>query len=217
VNQPLETERDVSRLGDARYEMAATRGWHRRVVVTTDPVTVIADLIDGKGERNYGLSLVNQRAHALQAACLAEQAGCTSALITAALLHDIGHMVHDLGEDPAAAGVDDQHEALGEAFLARYFGPDVTEPVRLHVAAKRYLCGVEPDYFAKLSDDSIRSLTLQGGRMSPEEASAFAALPGAQDAVQLRRFDEGSKVRGRQTPPVAHFLPHLRRCLRPGI
>ena len=185
--------------------------------MTTDPVAMIADLIEGKGERNYGLSLVNQRAHALQAATLAEQAGCSSALITAALLHDIGHMVHDLGEDPAADGVDDQHEALGEAFLARYFGSDVTEPVRLHVAAKRYLCSVEDTYYAKLSHDSIRSLALQGGRMSLEEAEAFAALPGAREAVQLRRFDEDSKVRGRETPPVAHFLPHLRRCLRSGV
>ncbi len=183
----------------------------------TDPVTMIADLIDGKGERNYGLSLVNQRAHALQAACLAEQAGCTSALITAALLHDIGHMVHDLGEDPAAAGVDDQHEALGEAFLARYFGSDVTEPVRLHVAAKRYLCGVEPDYFARLSDDSVRSLALQGGPMSAPEADAFAAQPGAAEAVRLRRFDEAAKVKQLPTPPVEHFLPHLRRCLRATV
>src|SRR3954467_5489940 len=118
--------------------------------MASDPIALIADLLDGKGKRNYGLSLVNQRAHALQAALLAEQSGCDSALVTAALLHDIGHMVHDLGEDPAGEGVDDRHEALGHAFLAGYFGPDVTEPVRLHVAAKRYLCGVEPDYFARL-------------------------------------------------------------------
>ncbi|MFL5284622.1 MAG: phosphonate degradation HD-domain oxygenase [Rhodopila sp.] len=182
--------------------------------MAADPVAMIADLIDGKGERNYELSLVNQRAHALQAALLAEQSGCDSALITAALLHDIGHMVHDLGEDPASEGIDDRHEQLGQAFLAQYFGPDVTEPVRLHVAAKRYLCGVEPDSFARLSDDSIRSLALQGGPMSKEEAEAFAALPGATAAVQLRRFDEAAKVRGLPTPPVAHFLPHLRRCLR---
>ena len=181
-----------------------------------DPVAMIAALLDGKGERNYGLSLVNQRAHALQAALLAEQSGCDAALIVAALLHDIGHMVHDLGEDPAADGVDDQHEAVGQAFLAQYFGPEVTEPVRLHVAAKRYLCGTESDYFVKLSNDSIRSLALQGGPMTPAEARDFAALPGAQDAVRLRRFDEAAKVKGLETPPVAHFLPHVRACLRAG-
>ncbi len=179
-----------------------------------DPAAMIADLIDGKGQRNYGLSLVNQRAHALQAALLAEQSGCDSALITAALLHDIGHMVHELGEDPAAEGIDDRHEELGQAFLAQYFGSDVTEPVRLHVAAKRYLCGVEPGYFARLSNDSVRSLALQGGPMSASEASAFIALPGAEEAVRLRRFDEAAKVKGLATPPVGHFLPHLRRCLR---
>lgn len=180
----------------------------------TDPIDMIAALIDGKGERQYGLASVNQRAHALQAALLAEQAGCDSALVTASLLHDIGHMVHDLGENPAAAGIDDRHETLGHEFLARYFGPEVTEPVRLHVAAKRYLCGTEPDYFAKLTADSVRSLELQGGPMSAQEAADFAALPQAQAAVRLRRFDEGAKVKGLETPPVAHFLPHVRACLR---
>src|SRR5581483_1392329 len=110
------------------------------------------------GGRRYGLSSVSQLQHALQAALLAEQSGSDAALITAALLHDVGHMVHGLGEDPAADGVDDRHEALGHAYLSRHFGPEVTEPVRLHVAAKRYLCGTEPDYFARLAPDSVRSL-----------------------------------------------------------
>ncbi len=86
-----------------------------------DPADLLAALIDGKGERQYGLSAVNQRAHALQAALLAEQAGCSSALVTAALLHDIGHMVHGLGEDPAAEGVDDRHEQVGHDFLTALF------------------------------------------------------------------------------------------------
>ena len=179
-----------------------------------DPVDVVAALIKGKGERQYGLSMVNQRAHALQAALLAEQAGCSSALITAALLHDIGHMVHQLGEDPAAAGVDDRHEQLGYDFLQRYFGPEVTEPVRLHVAAKRYLCATEPDYFGRLSPDSVRSLALQGGPMSKAEVAAFNRLPQGAAAIQLRRFDEAAKVRDLATPPVEHFLPQVRRCLR---
>lgn len=182
--------------------------------MTRDIVMELVDLIDGKGHRAYGLSHINQRAHALQAALLAEQAGCTSALITASLLHDIGHMVHDLGEDPAARGVDDRHEALGDAFLKQHFGPEVTEPVRLHVAAKRYLCGTEADYFARLSSDSVRSLALQGGPMSQEEAAVFGAQPYALDAVQLRRFDEGAKVKDLAVPPTAHFVPHMRACLR---
>nr|WP_294554005.1 phosphonate degradation HD-domain oxygenase [uncultured Rhodopila sp.] len=184
--------------------------------MTDDPAEMIAALIDGKGEGRYGLSGINQRAHALQAAWLAERSGCGAALIVASLLHDIGHMVHDLGENPAAAGVDDRHEEVGYDFLRDYFGPEVTEPVRLHVAAKRYLCAVEADYFARLSEDSVLSLSLQGGPMPEQEAEAFAALPHAQAAVQLRRFDEAAKVKGLETPAVEHFLPHVRECLGGG-
>src|SRR5690349_7585577 len=144
-----------------------------------DPAAELAALIDGKGHRRYGLADVNQRAHALQAATLAENAGCDAALIVAALLHDIGHMVHDLGEDPASQGIDDRHEAVGQDYLSRWFGPEVTEPVRLHVAAKRYLCAVEPEHAAKLSRDSVVSLRLQGGPMSAEEVAAFHATPHA--------------------------------------
>src|ERR1700676_3630106 len=123
----------------------------------------IGEIIEGKGHRLYGLSAINQRAHALQAAWLAEQEGCDAALISACLLHDIGHMVHDLGEDPARDGIDDKHEQLGQAWLTRWFGPEVTEPVRLHVAAKRYLCAAEPDYFATLCADSVPAPAFTGG------------------------------------------------------
>ena len=176
--------------------------------------TMIGEIIEGKGHRLYGLSAINQRAHALQAAWLAEQAGGDAALITACLLHDIGHMVHDLGEDPAQEGIDDKHEELGEAWLSRWFGPEVTEPVRLHVAAKRYLCAIEPDYFARLSNDSVRSLALQGGPMSEDEGAAFRSRPYAEAATALRRFDEGAKVKGLETPPVAHFLRYVSACER---
>lgn len=182
--------------------------------MSNDIVAELVGLIDGKGHRQYGLSHINQRAHALQAAWLAEKSGCSSALITACLLHDIGHMVHDLGEDPAGRGIDDRHEELGQAYLQDHFGPDVTEPVRLHVAAKRYLCGTEADYFACLSPDSVRSLALQGGPMTEAEAASFRAKPHALDAVQLRRFDEGAKVRGLETPLAEHFVPHIRASLR---
>jgi phosphonate degradation associated HDIG domain protein len=182
--------------------------------MTQDPIASIATLLEEKGSRRYGLSSVSQLQHALQAALLAEQTGGDAALVTAALLHDIGHMVHGLGEDPAADGVDDRHEELGRAYLAALFGPEVTEPVRLHVAAKRYLCAAEPDYFAKLSPDSVRSLALQGGPMPAEEAAAFRARPHAEAAVRLRRFDEAAKVAGLATPPVDHFVPYLRESLR---
>lgn len=179
-----------------------------------DPLAAIAAIIDGKGTGQYGLTAINQRAHALQAALLAEQDGGDAALITAALLHDIGHMVHDLGENPAADGIDDSHEAVGAAYLTVQFGPDVTEPIRLHVDAKRYLCAVETGYFTKLSPDSVLSLSLQGGPMSDSEAAAFRARPHAEAAIQLRRFDEAAKVKDLSTPGVDHFLPYMRACAR---
>jgi phosphonate degradation associated HDIG domain protein len=176
----------------------------------------IADLLNHKADGQYGLSAINQREHALQAAWLAERAGCPDSLIVASLLHDIGHMVHDLGENPAKAGVDDQHETLGYDFLAIRFPPEVTEPVRLHVAAKRYLCATEPDYFSKLSRDSVLSLSLQGGPMSAAEVAAFDAAPHSAAAVQLRRFDEQAKVKHLETPSIQHFMPYVERCLLPA-
>lgn len=177
-------------------------------------LTQLRTLLEGKAEGRYGLTAVNQRQHALQSAWLAERDGHGDALIVAALLHDIGHLVHDLGENPADRGIDDRHEEVGYAWLAGRFGPDVTEPVRLHVAAKRYLCAVEPDYFAGLAPDSVKSLALQGGPMSADEVAAFEALPGYEDAVRLRRYDDRAKVAGLQTPDVAHFMPAVARCVR---
>ena len=181
--------------------------------MTDSRLEQIADLLTLKADGLYGLSEINQRQHALQAAWLAEKAGCSEALVVASLLHDIGHLVHDLGDDPAGGGVDDLHEERGYAFLTGRFGPEVTEPVRLHVAAKRYLCGTEADYFAKLSKDSVLSLSLQGGPMSVAEV---ASLTRCRSRQQLRRFDEQAKVRNLQTPPVEHFLPYVERCLLPG-
>ncbi len=181
-----------------------------------DPrLTRIAELFETRGRERYGLEAVSQAEHALQAAWLAEQGGGDDALVAAALLHDIGHLLAGLGDDPAAEGIDDRHEEAGGAFLRAWFGPEVTEPVRLHVAAKRYLCATEPGYFERLAPDSVLSLRLQGGPMPPGEAAAFRALHGAEAAVALRRLDEQAKEPGLATPPVAHFLPRVAACLRP--
>jgi phosphonate degradation associated HDIG domain protein len=169
-----------------------------------------------RGGASYGEG-VTQNEHALQAAWLAEKSRAAPELITAALLHDIGHLLHDLPEDIAEQGVDTQHEALGSAWLSQHFGPEVTEPVRLHVAAKRYLCAIEHAYFDALSDASKLSLKLQGGPMSKDEAAAFAALPFARDAVQVRRWDDDAKQIGLETPVFAHFLPHLNAVIRAWI
>jgi predicted HD phosphohydrolase len=117
-----------------------------------------------------------------------------------------------LGDNPAADGLDDRHEMLGHAFLVRYFPADVTEPVRLHVAAKRYLCAIEPDYFGLLSPDSVLSLSLQGGPMSPPEVAAFRAERYAEAAVLLRRCDDAAKVKDLPTPDLEHFVPFLAQC-----
>src|SRR3954471_18215072 len=111
----------------------------------------LLEIFVGRATRRYGLSEINQLQHALQCAAHAESDGAPPPTVLASLLHDVGHMIHDLGEDPASRGVDDGHEALGAAWRAERFGPAVVEPVRLHVTAKRYLCTVESDYFGKLA------------------------------------------------------------------
>ena len=174
--------------------------------------TLRRDLLEiyvGRATRRYGLSAINQLQHALQAAALAESDGAPPATVLASLLHDVGHMVHELGEDPAGRGIDDRHEDLGAQWLAGRFGPDVCEPVRLHVAAKRFLCTTESDYFAKLSPDSVRSLELQGGTMSADEVDAFRANPLHAEAVRLRRYDESAKDPRATTPDFDHYLRHF--------
>jgi phosphonate degradation associated HDIG domain protein len=172
----------------------------------------LLDIFVGRATRRYGLSAINQLQHALQTAALAEADGAAPATVLASLLHDVGHMIHDLGEDPAARGVDDVHEERGANWLAERFGPEVSEPVRLHVAAKRYLCTVESDYFGKLSPDSVRSLELQGGLMSADEVAAFRGHPQHEEAVRLRRYDEAAKDPRASTPDFDHFLRHVPTC-----
>src|SRR5260370_17776091 len=174
----------------------------------------LLDIFVGRATRRYGLSAINQVQHALEAATLADADDAPPATVLASLVHDVGHMIHQLGEDPAGRGVDDVHEELGAKWLAERFGPEVSEPVRLHVAAKRYLCAVEPDYFSKLSPDSVRSLGLQGGPMSADEIASFPRHPQHQEAVPLRRYDEAAKDPRATTPDFDHFLLHVAACRR---
>ena len=174
----------------------------------------LLDIFVGRATKRYGLSAINQLQHALQAAAHAETDGAPPATVLASLLHDVGHMVHTLGEDPAGRGIDDVHEELGAKWLAERFGPEVSEPVRLHVAAKRYLCAVESDYFGKLSPDSVRSLKLQGGVMSLDELKMFRANPHHAEAVRLRRYDEAAKDPRATTADFDHFLRHVAACRR---
>jgi phosphonate degradation associated HDIG domain protein len=172
----------------------------------------IERLFATKGDRMYAGEPVTQLQHALQSGDLAERAGASAELVVAAFLHDLGHLINDQGETPTLRGVDDRHEYVAMPFLRHQFGEAVLQPIRLHVAAKRYLCargdgrisGVE--YWAGLSVDSKRSLELQGGIFSAAEADAFIAQPYAADAVRVRLWDDLAKLADVATPPLAHFL-----------
>jgi phosphonate degradation associated HDIG domain protein len=174
-----------------------------------EPIDYLFRLFKEKGDSAYVGEAVTQTEHALQAAWAAEQAGAGCALIAAALLHDLGHLLHELPEDCAHNGIDDAHEILGARWLEQHFGSEVAEPVRLHVDAKRYLCSTDPAYLALLSEASLLSLKLQGGPFAPDEAAKFCMHPHAEAAVGLRRFDEQAKVPGLPTPALEHFRPHL--------
>jgi gamma-butyrobetaine dioxygenase len=178
---------------------------------------VIDDILRTLDERGGGAYLgepVSIVEHSLQSAQAAEQEGAHLSLVAAALLHDYGHLIHELPEDSAEQGIDSRHEAVAYSFLGRLFGPEVVEPIRLHVAAKRYLCAVDPVYVERLSPASILSLQLQGGAYSAAEVDAFEALPYARDAVRLRRFDDAAKVAGAVTPGIEHFRAALEAAAR---
>lgn len=171
-------------------------------------VDTILALFDRRGGDHYG-EAVTQLDHALQTAHHARSEGQAAALVAAALLHDIGHLLQKHGEDAADRGVDALHERIGAAWLAQGFGPEVTEPVRLHVDAKRYLALREPGYLEALSPASLQSLGLQGGPMDAAEAEAFERLPAFDAAIRLRRYDERGKAEGVSVLPFSDYRPML--------
>jgi gamma-butyrobetaine dioxygenase len=181
---------------------------------TQQPVQIIADLFASEGAADYLGEAVTQAAHMLQAAALAERAGAAPALIAAALLHDVGHFTGTVTGRDLMAGTDNRHNEQGATWLAQWFGAEVTEPVRLHVDAKRYLCAVEPGYLGKLSPASVYTLGVQGGPMSDTEAGEFGARPFAADACQVRRWDDDAKDLTAPTPAFRHFVPVLAALLR---
>jgi phosphonate degradation associated HDIG domain protein len=179
-------------------------------------ITEIRRLFADRGDSAYGGEAVSQREHALQAAHLARQSGSTASLITAALLHDIGHLLHRLPDHAPDEGVDDLHEQLAGRWLARWFGPEVVEPIRLHVDAKRYLCAIEPGYEEMLSPPSLVSLALQGGPMTSSEVQAFRDSPHALAAIALRRWDDAAKDPTLKVAGVDEYIPLLEEALEAG-
>ena len=163
-------------------------------------IDAIAGLFAGPGARDYLGEAVTIGEHMRQAGALAEAAGAPAPLVAAALLHDVGHL---RGETDA------RHGTGGARWLSQWLGPAVTEPVRFHVAAKRYLCATEPGYSGLLSAESVRTLALQGGPMTPDQVTAFEALPYARDAVAVRRWDDEAKDPAVTPPEFAHFAALL--------
>jgi phosphonate degradation associated HDIG domain protein len=172
----------------------------------------IEKLFAEHGHIEYSGEGVTQLEHALQCAQRGEAEGAPAELVTAALLHDLGHLLNLQGATPTERGIDDQHQYFAIPFLRPLFRPAVIEAIRLHVDAKRALCALEPDYYAALSDDSKRSLALQGGAYSKEQAHEFLAKPHAEQAIRVRRWDDLAKIPGAATPPLAHYLAVAARC-----
>ena len=172
----------------------------------------IGALFREHGHIEYSGERVTQLEHALQAAHRAERAQAPMELVTAAFLHDLGHLLNQQGETPSERGIDDQHQYFAIPFLRPLFPPAVIEPIRLHVDAKRALCAVDGAYHEQLSEDSKRSLELQGGVFTPEAAAAFLAKTHAEDAMRVRRWDDAAKVPGESTPPMEHYLEIAARC-----
>lgn len=174
----------------------------------------IVQLYRTAGAARYGMEAIDQERHAMQCALLAQESGASDELVAAALLHDIGHLLTATLPE-GAAHKDDLHEYRGLPFLRGEFPDAVLEPMRLHVAAKRYLCATDPAYFHGLSEASRHSLALQGGPFDVPGAAAFIAQPHAAAAVALRRWDDHAKSPTRATPGWAHWRAVLERaCLQ---
>jgi len=169
----------------------------------------VMNLLAGPGRKSYLGERVSQAEHALQAAWLAEQDGASDSLVVSALLHDVGHLVLGTSEASAERERDAHHEVAGADWLARHFGPEVAEPAALHVAAKRYLCAVDPAYFRGLSEASKQSLAVQGGAMSPAEAAEFECDPHYALAVRLRHWDDAAKIPGLDVPGPEHYRARI--------
>jgi gamma-butyrobetaine dioxygenase len=185
------------------------------------PVDAIADLFASAGAADYLGEPVTVATHLLQAGALAQQDGAPPSLVAAALLHDVGHL---RGADALAgeievsgrelmAGSDNNHGERGAQWLAQWFPESVTDPVRLHVAAKRYLCATEPSYFGQLSEASVYTLAVQGGPMTDAEAREFEREPHAADAIAVRRWDDQAKDPSADVPGLDWYRPLLASLL----
>lgn len=175
----------------------------------------ITDIFEKRGKDQYGVEEVNQLQHALQCGLLAQDAKAKNQQIVAALLHDIGHIYEGshLSEN-LNGNFDDKHELRGNGWLKLHFGPEVADPIRLHVSAKRYLCTVDKTYESRLSPTSYKSYLDQGGPMSEEERADFEKEPYYKEALELRKWDDQAKDPNLQTPDLSHFILYLSNSIK---
>ncbi|OZI33840.1 hypothetical protein CAL29_09655 [Bordetella genomosp. 10] len=167
----------------------------------------IANLFHLTGDLPYGNTAVTQAEHARQTAALALAENAAPSLVTAALLHDLGHLIIQHPDTVRIEGADYKHQYFVLPFLRDLFGPDVLEPIRLHVEAHRYLCFVEPDYLGPRNSAARRALDLAGGVFDAPQASEFSALPWAPEAIRLRRWDDQAcRIGAEPPPPLSYFL-----------
>ena len=177
-------------------------------------VDLIFEFMERRGSSHYDEE-VTQLEHALQCAQLASESDSGASAITAALFHDLGHLLLDEHSDnEGSADKDSNHEEYGAKFLAPYFPPEVTEPVRLHVPAKRYLCTTDATYYETLSDTSKHSFRLQGGALSDAERAAFEKHPQLERALQLRRWDDLAKLTDHVAPALEAYRGDVLAAMR---
>ena len=178
-------------------------------------VGFILELFERRGAEEYMGECISMSQHMEQTAACAIANGASDELVIAALLHDLGHFVGDFPIDALENGIDNQHEDAGANFLAKFFPQSVSEPVRLHVAAKKYLCAVDSDYSRHLSVASVDSLRVQGGAMTKSEITEFEANPYHASAIKLRCYDDDGKVAGLTIKPVSDYRSQLETLLLP--
>jgi [1-hydroxy-2-(trimethylamino)ethyl]phosphonate dioxygenase len=174
----------------------------------------ILSLYGARGAQAYFGERVSMAEHGLQAAHFALAEGAPEPMVVAALLHDIGHLLEAVPDELEDWTLDARHEELGARWLARHFDAALSEPVRLHVPAKRYLCATDASYFDRLSSASVHTLKLQGGPMSPSEVRQFEAQPFWREAVRLRHWDDQGKVAGLKTLPLDAHAALIERAAR---
>ena len=169
------------------------------------------DYLESLAGESYGGEAVTHLDHALQTAALAVEDGANDALVLASLFHDIGHLLPDTVSN--ATSHERGHATLGARFLGRFFGEEVTEPVRLHVLAKRYLAR-DDTYRSTLSAESERSLIAHGGVLESWEAEGFLGLPWAQEAIELRRWCDQAKKLDHRVPGLERYRERSASLIR---